>query len=67
MFKLPVCPYCKTVYHFGEVRKNKSKPKYNQTTKKNHIKILNKIQALILWGKKYLVTPFSKYYATSQT
>ena len=25
MFKLPVCPYCKTVYSFGEVRKNKSK------------------------------------------
>lgn len=25
MFKLPVCPYCKTVYSFSEVRKNKNK------------------------------------------
>lgn len=25
MFKLPVCPYCKTVYSFGDVRKNKRK------------------------------------------
>lgn len=25
MFMLPVCPYCKTVYGYGEVRKNKNK------------------------------------------
>jgi hypothetical protein len=25
MFKLPVCPYCKTVYGYGEIRKNKNK------------------------------------------
>ena len=24
MFKLPVCPYCKTVYSYKEVRKNKN-------------------------------------------
>lgn len=25
MFKLPVCPYCGTVYHYGDVIKNKEK------------------------------------------
>ena len=32
MFKLPVCPYCKTVYHYGEVRRaamNKEKECYH--------------------------------------
>ncbi len=25
MFKMPVCPYCHTVYRYGDVRKNKNK------------------------------------------
>ncbi len=25
MFRLPVCPHCHTVYHYGDVRKNKDK------------------------------------------
>ena len=24
MFRLPVCPHCHTVYHYGDVRKNKN-------------------------------------------
>ena len=27
MFKLPVCPYCHTVYRYNDVRKNKKIPK----------------------------------------
>ena len=25
MFRLPVCPHCRTVYHYGDVRKNRRK------------------------------------------
>lgn len=24
MFRLPVCPHCRTIYHYGDVRKNRN-------------------------------------------
>lgn len=38
MFKLPVCPYCKTVYSYGDVKKNKNKKVIECYHCKNQIK-----------------------------
>ena len=49
MFKIPVCPYCNTVYHYGEVNKTK----YNKTQKCYHCKKDFKIKRMpglfVLW------------------
>lgn len=50
MFRLPVCPYCHTVYHYGEVRKIKNKKNGSCYHCKKKFKISKLPGYIVLWS-----------------